>query len=125
HFHELREGAVLVQAVDLRADADVAVAGTALRALAADDVHLRGDVVADGDALAVGALADLLDEAAELVAVNARRLHGVLDRRIPVVDVLVGPADGRGGDADEDLVRAGGGVGALRHFGAGKTIDGF
>src|SRR2546430_10177716 len=40
------------QAVDLRTDADVAVAGAALRALAADDVHLRGDVVADADAVA-------------------------------------------------------------------------
>ena len=124
HRHELRERAVLVQAVDLRADADVAVAGAALGALAADDVHLRGDVVADADAVAVGALADLLDEAAELVAVDSRRRHGVADRRVPVVDVLVGAADGRGGDADQDLVRPRLRVGTLADLRSGRTIDG-
>src|ERR1700682_1178505 len=55
----------------------------------------------------MGALAELFDEAAELVAVDARRRQRVLDRRIPVIDVFVGAADGGGGDADEDLVGAG------------------
>ena len=44
--------------------------------LAADDVHLRRDVVADGQrafVIARRAGAELLDEAAELVAVDARR----------------------------------------------------
>src|SRR5205823_1982159 len=75
-------------------------------------------------AVAVGALADLLDEAAELVAVDARRRYGVADRRVPVVDVLVGAADRRGGDADQDLVRARLRVGTLADLRAGRTIDG-
>src|SRR5256885_1201137 len=41
---ELRKRAVLVQAVDFRPDADVAVAAAALQAFATDNVHLRRDV---------------------------------------------------------------------------------
>ena len=76
HAYEFGERAVLVQAVDPGADADVSVAGAALCALAADDVHLGGDVVTDGQTpfvRALRAIADGLDESAELVAVDARR----------------------------------------------------
>src|SRR5258708_6247900 len=115
HLDEFGEGPIFVQAVDLRAGTDVAVAGAALRALAANHVHLRGHVVADSEVLALRALAESLDEAAELVAVDARRRHRVADRRVPVIDVFVGAADGRGGDADEHFVRAGNGDGTVTH----------
>ncbi len=116
HLHELGEGAVFVQAVDLRARADVAVAGAALRALAADNVHLGGDIVADGEVLALRAFSELLDEAAEFVAVDPRRRHRLLNRRVPVVDVLVGAADGGRCDTDEHLVRARHRNGTLANF---------
>src|SRR5438270_649044 len=88
----------------------------ALRAFAVDDVHLGRDVVADAESGTVGAFADLLDEAAELMAVNARGRHFVADRFIPMVDVLVGSADRRGGDADQHLIGGGCGARALANF---------
>ena len=98
-----------------------------LRTLAADDVHLGGDVVADCELAFVDALrarAELLDEAAELVAVNARRRDLVADRRIPVIDVLVGAADGGGGDADQHFIRAGFRDGTVADRCALGAIDG-
>ena len=127
HFHEFGERAILVQSVDSRAIADVAVAAAAARAFTADDVHLGGDVVADLEMSFVRALrarAKLFDEAAELVAVDARRRDFVADRRIPVIDVFVGAADGRGGDADQHLIGAGFGNWAIADGCALGTIDG-
>src|SRR5947209_3515880 len=72
HLHEFGECSVFVQAVDARAVADVAVAGAAARTLAADHVHLGGDVVPDFEMAFVPALrarSELFDEAAELVSI--------------------------------------------------------
>ncbi len=126
NLHEFGEGAVLVQAVDLRADADVPVAGAALRTLAADDVHLRRDIVADVQrpfVRALGAFADLLDEAAELMSVDARRRDGLLDRRIPVIDVLVRAADRSGGDADQHFAGTGLRIGTFANCSPFRTIE--
>ena len=49
-------------------------------------------------------VAEFFDESAKLVSVDPRRADFVADRRIPVVDVLVGSADCSGGDADQDFV---------------------
>src|SRR5260370_27697838 len=114
-MEECGEGPVCGRALDLRAGTGGAVAGAGLGALAADQVDLRGHVIADGEVLALRALAESLDEAAELVAVDARRRHGIADRRVPMIDVFVRAADGRGGDADEHLVGAGNGDGTGTH----------
>src|SRR6266540_1215947 len=89
HFYELRKGSVIVQTEDLGASADVSLTRTALRTLAADDVHLGRDVVADAHVLAAGAFAESFHESAEFVTVNARKMHRLADRGIPVVDVFV------------------------------------
>ena len=75
----------------------------------AGDVHLGRDVLA---LLEVGALAsgaERHDLAAELVAVDAGHLHHAGHGRVPLIDVLVGAADGGGDHADEDLGLAGAG----------------
>src|SRR5262249_54967723 len=123
HFHELGERPVLVKTVDLCARADMPLPGAALRTLAANDVHLRGDVIAGGDVLAMSAFAELFHEAAKLVAVNPRRAHGIADRRVPVIDVLVRSANRGGGDADQDLIRTGFRYGTLSNFGSGCTVN--
>src|SRR5207253_9787961 len=97
-------------------------AGAALRAFVVDDVHLRGDVVADAEAGTLRALADLLDESVELVAVDARRFHRVVDRRIPVIDVLIRSAYGGGPDADEHLIRRGHWTGTVANFCSFGTV---
>jgi hypothetical protein len=104
----------------------VTVARAALIALAADDVHLRGDVVADGERAFVcarRAIAERLDETAEFVSVNARRLHLRTDRRIPVIDVFVGAADGGAGDADQDLAGTRFRHRTVANFGPFRTVE--
>src|SRR2546428_4813526 len=122
-LHELGEGAILVQAENLRSDADVTVARAALKAGAAGDVHLRGNILPDLELFAAAALADGLDESAELVSVDARWANGIANRRIPAIDVLVRSADGRGSDADQHLVGAGLGNGTVANLRSGHTIN--
>src|SRR5207302_683423 len=85
----------------------------------------RGDVLAHGEAALVRALrplAERLDESAELVAVNARWDDGVLNRRVPAVDVLVRPADRRRADADQHLAGTRFGHRTVADFGAGDPV---
>ena len=80
HDHVLGEGAVAVDAEDLRLLAHVRLAGAAVEADAAGDVALGRDVVARRDVADVAP--DLDDGAGELVAERERRLNAV---RGPVV----------------------------------------
>src|SRR5439155_9462690 len=85
--HELRKSTIVVQSEDFGARADVTLTGPALLALAANHVHFGGDVIANVQILALAALAETLDESAELVAVNTRQMHGIANGGIPVIDV--------------------------------------
>ena len=92
HDHVIGEGAVGIEADGLALGTHVVVAGAAIQALAADlDRRLADDVIAD---LAVrDAFADLGDDAGELVARNARRLHDEVD--VVMIDMQVAAADAR------------------------------
>ncbi len=86
------KSAIAIDADDLDVLADVTLAGAALQALAAGDMHLRRDEVAlfyAGNLAANGG-----DMTAELVAGNQRRRNASLRPGIPVVDVQIGTADG-------------------------------
>src|SRR5205085_12457863 len=98
--------AIAMKSENLRARADVTLPGAALRAFAADDMHLGRNVIADGEVLALCALAEALDESAEFVAVDARQRHGIADRRIPMVDVFVCSADRRRRAAHQNFIGA-------------------
>src|SRR5690606_3331072 len=99
------EGAGDVDPEAPRLLAEVPAAGEAVAALAADDVPLGGDQLADLEPLYVAAQGG--DVAGELVAHG----HGGGDGRpgpvVPLVDVEVGAADARGVHPDQDLVRTG------------------
>ncbi len=102
HDDELGEGAVAVDAEDLRLLAHVRLARAAVEAHAARDVALGRDVVALRDAAHVAP--DLGDGAGELVAQRQRRLNAVRGPVVPAEDVQVGPAETRGLDPNEDVV---------------------
>ena len=85
-----------------RVGAQVAPAGHAVAAAAADDVPLAADEVAGREVADVRA--DLDDLADELVADHERHRDRLLRPRVPAVDVEVGAADARRADPDQDVV---------------------
>ena len=125
HLDVLREAAVAVDAEDPGVLADVAAAGQAGAARAVGDVHLGRDVLADLEMRALAAGTERDDLAAELVAVDARRLDHARHRRVPLVDVLVRAADGGGDDLDQHLGLAGDGNGDGLDLGGGRAGGGF
>ena len=86
-------------------------------------MHLGRNVVTNVEVFALRALAEFLDESAELVSVNAGKMHRVADRRIPVVDVLVRPADRRRRDANQDLIGSRLRHGDIANLGCGCTVN--
>ena len=87
-----------------RVGAQVAPAGEAVAAAAADDVALARDEVARPEVGDVGP--DLDDLTDELVADDERRLDRAGRPRVPRLDVEVGPADAGLVDPDQDVVDA-------------------
>ena len=122
-FNELRKCAVAVQTENSGARTDVTLTRSALRAFAADNVHLGRDVIADAEVLALRAFAEALNESTEFVAIDSRWLEALTDRRIPVVDVLVGAADGGSRDANQNLIGSGLRYGAIANLGSGCTVN--
>jgi hypothetical protein len=113
----LGEGALAVHADTLGVLAEVAAAGEAVAADAADDVALAIDKVAGLEADHVAA--DLLDHADKLVSDDHRHRDGLLGPRVPVVDVDVGAADRSLLDLDQHVVDAG-----FRHRDLGELEPG-
>src|SRR2546422_4646793 len=68
-------------------------------------MRLGRDVVPDGDRRHPRAGLD--DLAAQLMADDARRVDTALGPFVPAVDVVIGPAEGRGQDPHDHLPRAG------------------
>ena len=89
--------------------AELAPAALAVATVAARDVALAGDPLADLEPDDVGA--ELLDLAHELVADHHRDRNRRLRPRVPVVDVQVGSADRRLADPDQHVAVAGLGLG--------------
>jgi hypothetical protein len=113
------------RAIAIDADADgfgaqVALAGTAVAAMATDDMAFGRDPVAHF--VAGDALAELRDPPNEFVPDNQAGPDGPLRPFVPVVDVQVGAADGGFFQPDQDLVGAGFGHGDLFHPDAGRGI---
>ena len=103
--HELGVGPVLIDAQYPVVLADVRVACPALKAHGARDMRLGRDIVPDGDRRHPRAGLD--DLAAQLMADDARRVDAALGPFVPAVDVVIGPAEGRGQDPHDHLPRAG------------------
>ena len=93
--HVLGEGPVAADAQADRLGAQVAAAGQAVPAAAADHVALARDEVARDEVGRGHVAADLGDLADELVADDERRLDGPCRPGIPRFDVEVGAADAR------------------------------
>src|SRR5213079_3119588 len=104
----LGERARTLHAEPDRMCAEVAPAGQAVAAAAADDVPLAADEVADLEVAHVGADGGHLAD--ELVADHHRHGNRLLRPGIPAVDVEIGAADPRLAHADQDVVDA-----RLRH----------
>src|SRR5690606_15088019 len=113
HHHIGGEAPVPVDATNLDVLANVGLAGPAVGAPAAGEVHLGGDGGAHGEALGVDPGAQGGQAPAELVAEDEGELEAGLGPGVPLVDVDVGAADGGGGHLDEDLPRTGMGHGPL------------
>src|SRR2546428_12913374 len=103
--HVLGVRAVFVDAQDPVVLADVRVAGPALEATGAGDVRLGRDVIPNGDRRHAGTGLD--DLAAQLMPDDARRADAALGPFVPAVDVVIGPAEGRGQNLHDHLPRAG------------------
>src|SRR5690606_13364513 len=105
HHDVLGEGAVAVDPDPDRVRAQVRAPAAAVAAVAADDMALGGDALAD--AVAVHARADLGDAAHELVPDHQPGPDGALAPFVPQVDVQVGAADRGLLDLDQHLVGTG------------------
>ena len=93
------EAAVSVDTEDAGVGADVEVAAPARRTAAADDVGTDGDPLADGDpAVDAGTEGDHL--AAQFVADDPGGIGPWTGPRVPVVEVDIGAAHGRGDDPE-------------------------
>src|SRR5690606_4225345 len=91
--------------------ARVAAPGAAVAAVAAGDVALAAHAVAHLEAAHLAAHAR--HHPGPLVAGDERHGHGALRPLVPVVDVHVGAAEAGLGDADQQVVGAGRGLGRL------------
>jgi hypothetical protein len=123
HGHVFGERTVAVHADAHRVRAQVLAPGAAVAAVAAHDVALGRDAVAD--AVTGHARAHLHDAPDELVADGEAGLDGALAPLVPLVDVQVGAADRGLLQLDQHLVRADLGH---RHFfhpdaGLGVALD--
>src|SRR5262249_30157538 len=110
-----RKSSVHVQALNTNVLADVTLAGSALLAVAAANVHLASDIVSHLDKTRVDVDPDFDRLAAKLMSHNYRTVarystappgHHLSSHPGPlsdVVDALVGPAYGSRGDANLDL----------------------
>ena len=99
------ETTVCVNTSEEHSFADVSVSGSALKALAAEDVGLAGDNVAFAE---VGDFLAYFDDfSGELVSHDHWRFDLVSDRFVPVVDVHVRSADRGGFDPDENVSETG------------------
>src|SRR5207244_2821182 len=102
--NEFGEGSCPVDSEPDRVRAEMAPAGHAVAAAAADDVSFAGDDVARSEVADVAS--DGGDLADELVANDHRDGDRGLRPRIPVIDVEVGAADPGLRDPDEHIVDA-------------------
>ena len=98
----LGEGSRPVDAHAVGIHAEVAAAGQAVAALAADQVPFAADDIADLEVLDVAS--QFNDSPHEFVSDHHRDGHGLLGPGVPVVDVYVRSADSRTEDFDEDVV---------------------
>ena len=114
HRDVLGEAAVAVHPDDRGALAHVPVAGTALQAVAADDVALGRHQLALLEVL-VDVAPHFDDLAGELVPDREGRLAPSLGPRVPVGDVEVGAAHARVVHADQDVGLATGRLGHVAH----------
>jgi hypothetical protein len=80
-----------IDADDFHVLADVGLAGAALQALAAGDVHLGGNEVAFFNAGHF--IAESGDLAAKFMARNQRGMNPVLGPAVPVINVQIGAAN--------------------------------
>ncbi len=120
------EAAVAVDADAFGVGAEVAFAGLAGAAFAADDVAFGGDALADFPAFDV--FADFDDFADEFVADGHGGFDGTLGPVVPKVDVDVGAADGGLFDFDEYIRQPDFGHGDVGHpdaFFGGFLDEGF
>jgi hypothetical protein len=103
NLDEIGEAAVGVNPDDANVLADVSLAGAALVAQAAGNVHFRGDKItlADGSHFR----ADLFHHAAEFVAEDQRRMNAPSRPAVPLVDVQVGAADRGGAHANQNVLQ--------------------
>ena len=106
---ELGEGAVAIDPDAHGVGAEVAAAGEAVAAAAADDVAFAGDDGADGEVFDVGADGD--DFADELVADGEAGFDDGAGPGVPLVDMQVGAADAGVEDANLYVVDADLGLG--------------
>ena len=104
HGHVFGEGAVAVDADADRVRAQVLATGTAVSAMAADDMAFGGDAITN--AVAGDGRTQLDDAANKLVADDQPRLDRPLAPLIPLVDVQVGAADRGLFQLDQHLVGA-------------------
>jgi Glycosyltransferase family 87 len=103
HHHEGGEAAVDVHPEDAGVEADMEVPAQAGVAMPAHEVRFDGDPPA---VLHVRASPAAHHLAAELVADDPRRMHSRRRPGVPVIEVHVGAADGRRGDAQQQLAVA-------------------
>src|SRR5690606_17947335 len=113
HHHVVGEGAVAGDPDADRVRAQVLLAGAAVAAVAADQVALGGNPLAD--LVARHARAERGDAADELMADHQAGLDRALAPLVPQVDVQVGAADRRLLHPDQRLVGAGRGDGDFFH----------
>ncbi len=103
HDDVVGPAAVAIHADNLRVLAKVRPAGAAGCAGVADDVALCRNIVPDLDL--IHHLSNLDHMPAKFVPHDHRRLDAALRPRIPLVDVQVRPADGRGCNLDQHFPR--------------------
>src|SRR5439155_12412703 len=102
----LGEASVARHADRVPVQAVVSLAPLAEEARAAEERRVDGDAIPFAQRRLDGLRPDCRDLARELMAADER----IRREEVPFEDVLVGAADPTGGDADDDLVRAGLGV---------------
>src|SRR5205085_8634568 len=103
-LHVFREAAVHIDANDPHALANVALAGPALKAPPARDVHFGGDKVSLAASRDV--VSDRFYDSTELVTEHQRRMKTALRPAVPTVDVQISAAHRSGRHPDQNIVSA-------------------